>query len=270
MIDIGYEFIEGIFSGLFSTDSFFWFSSSYKFLAISVFMLSFYSNILSTRFDWGEAKLPFDKSKFINTIIVVLIIASYDKVLVLFDSLLSPIDAMINTYNPLDHALFKEEVDVKTEDLGVSAALIQLANGVISTIKNPLSIITSIAYGVFWILDNIIYSVFLIERFFFLTVLKILGPIAFIMSIHEKYRDLLYKWIKLYVSAYLLIIPFFLVIYITNEMYLELYKQSDQIPLIDDLPFMKTFVYSIIVGLSFWIKLRLFKKSSEYIYKLFT
>ena len=270
MIDIGYEFIEGIFSGLFKTDSFFWFSTSYKFLAISVFMLTFYTNIFSQNLDWGATRLPFDKSKFINSIIVVLLIASYDQILLLLDSILSPLDQQINSYNPINHALYQGDETKNVEDLDVWSSLKLMAYSVLDLIKNPISIITTLAYGIFWVLDNIIYAIFLVERFFFLSVLKILGPIAFILSVHEKFRDLLFKWIKLYVAAYLLIVPFFLVIYVTNQIYLELYNQSSKIPLIDDLPLIKYWTYCIIIGTTFFIKLRLFKKSTEYIYKLFT
>ncbi|PIB39066.1 hypothetical protein [Maribacter sp. 4G9] len=269
MIDLSYDFIENIFSGIFSNEAAYWWSASYKLLAISFFLLTFYSNVLSTRLDWGEATLPFDKSKFINAIIVILLLASYDRILILLDAILSPLDSWVNTYDSFDHELFNEEVEDAEEDLGAMAYLKKAAVLVMETLENPFSIMVKLAYVVFWFLDNLIYGIFLVERFFFLTVLKILGPIAFSLSVFEKFRDILYKWFKLYVAAYLLILPFFLVIYITNEIYRELNLKAEAMPLIDILPNIKYSVYATIIGVSFFIKLRLFKKSSEYVYKLF-
>ncbi|MEE9361367.1 MAG: hypothetical protein V3U92_02080 [Cellulophaga sp.] len=268
MIDLSYDFIENIFSSVLSGTT--WFSASYKLLAVSFFLLTFYSNVITTNTDWGAPKLPFDKSKFINALVVVLLLASYDKILIFLDGLLSPLDRWVNSYDEFNHELFNEEITEAEEDLGALGYLQQAAVSFIEMIKNPFSIIIKIAYVIFWFLDNLIYGIFLIERFFFLTVLKILGPIAFTMSVFEKFRDKLYKWFQLYIAAYLLILPFFLVILITNELFAQMNERAKELPLFDVLPSVKITAYAVIIGVSFFLKLRLFKKSSEYVYKLLT
>ena len=270
MVDLSYDFIKDIFAGLGKGDSFQWFNYSYKFLAASFFLLTIYTNMITSRFEWGEPKLPFDQGKFFNVIIIIVLIASYDYILILLDSLLSPLDAQVNKYNSVQHLLFKEEVIAPEEDLSAMATLKKAASQVLEFMTRPFALFIKMFYIVFWFLDNLVYAVFLIERFFFLTVLRLLGPIVFVMAIFEKFRDLLYKWIKLYVAVYLLILPFFVVIYVTNEIYRQLSLQVDDVAYLDFLPNIKYQTYAVLVGLSFFIKLRLFKKSTEIVYKIFT
>ena len=270
MVYLSYDFIKDIFAGLGKGDSFEWFNYSYKFLAASFFLLTIYSNMITSRFEWGEPKLPFDQGKFFNVIIIIILIASYDYILILLDSLLSPLDAQVNKYGTVHHLLSEDDVVATTEDLSAMATLKEAAVQVIEMMKNPFGIFIKMAYVLFWFLDNLVYAIFLIERFFFLTVLRLLGPIVFVMAIFEKFRDLLYKWIKLYVAIYLLILPFFVVIYVTNEIFRQLSIQVDDASYLTFLPNVKFQTYAVIVGLSFFIKLRLFKKSTEIVYKLFT
>lgn len=270
MIDLGYDLIKNIFDDLTGNNSFFWFQSGLKLLAVGFFLLTFFSNILTARVDWGEAKLPFDRSKLINALIVILLIASYDKILGLLDGLLSPLDAQINKYSPLHHELFNNEIDKGQEDIGAMAYLKKAAALVIETIQNPFSLVVKLCYLIFWIFDNLVYGFFLVERFFFLTVLKILGPVAFTMSVFERFRGLLYKWFQLYVAYYLLILPFFLVIYVTNEIFTHLSQSIEGDPLLSLMPSFKTMPYAVIMGLSFFLKFKLFKKSSDIVYKIFT
>lgn len=269
MIDLSYDFITGLFDGVFENPKFTWFNYSYKFLAVSFFLLNFYSNMLTSQLDWGTTKAPFNTTKLLNSLLVVLMIAFYDKILGSLDAILQPIDQGIQKYTPLMHDLSQDEISETDGDIGVFPYLKKAAAEVRNVIRNPFLLILKMAYGIFWILDNLVYGLFLIERFFYLTILKIIGPIIFCISIFEKFRDLMIKWFKLYAAYYLLIIPYFLVIFITNEMYAQLSIKIEQSVLVKTLPTYEFMALSVVTGLSFFLKFRLFKKSTDVVYKIF-
>lgn len=269
MMDISYELIQGIFNGIFSSGQFQWVNYSVKFLAISFFMLTFYSNMITSRFDWGEARMPFDRSKLFNSIVVVLLIISYDRILVFMDDLLGPLDQVINDYSIKGHIMEKQEADPQ-RDMDVWDYMKMASSLFIETMVNPFSLFAKLLYVTLWILDNVVYGLFLVERFFFLTCLKILGPIAFCVSFFEKGLDTIMKWCKLYAAYYLLVIPFFLVIYVTNEIYIDMTQRAtENDPFMGILPGYKNTVFCIVLFISVYLKFKLFKKSTDVVYKLF-
>lgn len=269
MIDFGYDFIREIFDNAVNKADLKWFNLSYKALAVSFFLISVYTNILSQKWDWAQAKLPFDKNKLLTSFGVVLLIVFYDKVLGVFDSILSPLDKSLASNIPFLPDLTTEEITDKEGDTGTYAYLKIMAQEVINFLSNPAYVILKGCYIIFWLFDNVVYGLFLVERFFFLTILKVLGPIVICLSIFDKFRDLLKKWFILYTGFYLLAIPYFLVILITNEMMEHFYDQ-----LVDNnlqyVPGIANLYIAVIAGISLFLKYRLFKKSTEIVYKLFT
>src|SRR5690606_6951915 len=183
MIDFGYDFIREIFDNAVNKADLKWFNLSYKALAVSFFLNSVYTNILSQKWDWAQAKLPFDKNKLLTSFGVVLLIVFYDKVLGVFDSILSPLDKSLASNIPFLPDLTTEEITDKEGDTGTYAYLKIMAQEVINFLSNPAYVILKGCYIIFWLFDNVVYGLFLVERFFFLTILKVLGPIVICLSI---------------------------------------------------------------------------------------
>lgn len=72
-------------------------------------------------------------------------------------------------------------------------------------------IISGVMSLLMYMLDSIIYGIFLCERFFVLGVIKLMSPLIFAFSVFEKFRSLLYDLMKVLLRWYLVIIPFFFV-----------------------------------------------------------
>jgi hypothetical protein len=117
-----------------------------------------------------------------------------------------------------------------------------------------------------WIGDMLIYGVFLVERFFFLGVLRVLGGIAIACSVLPKLEKWFMNWLGLYVAFYLLILPFFFINAFTNALY-----QHGETIINGISPFGATSpVLLILLIFILWVKWRLFKKSSQIVLKVFT
>lgn len=265
MIDFGYQVISEIFREAYNEVGLFWSVTFLKTMAVSLFMLSLFTDLISkVKYDFGTFQTPFSQNKLFSTLGFILIIASYDHLLLLLDGLMAGIDAKVNSYNPVVHKLTEEEIAEIDTDQAWWVYMKLFAKQATDVLANPSSIIAKLFYFVFWVLDNLVYGVFLVERFFMLFVLKLLAPIIFIMAIYDKFRHLFYKWIQLYVGFYLLIIPFFAVIWISNSIYSKLEAQTSSGMFAAG----GIVVQAVVIGISFYLKFRLFKKSSNFIYKL--
>lgn len=269
-IDFGYTFIKEIFDDVLLDERLFWVNMSYKALALSFFLIAVYSNALSSKWDWAEAKLPFDKNKLLTSFGVVLLIIFYDKLLFFLDDILSPLDKALATNLPYLPDLTLDNAPTgQKEEKDILESLKAIADMVMKFFSNPSFIMLKVCYGIFWVFDQIVYGLFLVERFFFLTILKILGPMVICLAIFEKFRDLLRKWVLLYIGLYLLAIPFFLVILITNTIMEDLYRPVEDDVVLAITGFTNVYLTAI-AGLSLFLKYRLFKKSTEMVYKIFT
>ncbi len=270
-IDFGYTFIKEIFDDVLLDERLFWVNMSYKALALSFFLISVYSNILSNRWDWAEAKLPFDKNKLLTSFGVVVLIIFYDKLLFFLDDILSPLDEALAANLPYfpDLTMDNAPIEQEKKESGVLNTLKEISKTLLKFFIDPSFAILKTCYSIFFLFDQIVYGLFLIERFFFLSILKVLGPIVICLSIFEKFRDLLRKWVLLYVALYLLAIPFFLVILITNTIMEDLYQEIRSNGVIYVTGLVGAYV-SVAAGISLFLKYRLFKKSTDMVYKIFT
>ena len=176
--------------------------------------------------------------------------------------ILEAINLEYSNFSPLDFSPEEEEI-VDEPDLGIPASVKLFATQAMNIFKDPAYIFLLLLEGIAWIIDTAIYGVFLLERFFFIGLLKVLGAIAIVLAVFEKFRDLFYKWMKLYISIYLLIFPFFLIIGFASHV-TNFFKENA------DMPILGTQVNVVILSIMIWLKLRLFKKSYDIVYKLFT
>ncbi|MBR9855749.1 MAG: hypothetical protein GYB37_14415 [Algicola sp.] len=241
-----------------------------KILAIAFFLINIYTNMFSkVRVSMGNAQLPFDQQKLFSSLFIVLIIIFYDRLLIFLDTLLLGLDSFYSHLSPLTFAPKEEEItDSPSFDTN---SLLKLASAkFISILEDPSYIFILLLKGIAWIIDIAIYIVFLIERFFFIGLLKILGAVAIVLAVFEKFRDYFYKWLKLYIAVYLLIFPFFLIIGLSSFIYEYLDKSiTEQIPNKAVQLLVGDEIRVVVLVVMIWLKLRLFKKSHDIVYKLF-
>lgn len=242
-----------------------------KVLAIAFFLLNVYTNMFSRiRTTMGNAQLPFDERKLFSSLAIVLLIIFYDKLLNFLDSLLLGMDSFYSHLSPLQFMPDEEPVEDESSIIGTNAYLKLASFEFLEILKDPSRIFLLLIQGVAWIIDVAIYIVFLLERFFFIGLLKVFGGIAIVMAVFEKFRDYFYKWIKLYVATYLLIFPFFLILGFSSFVYGfidQTVEQNTPNKVVEFIIGDKISIVALCVMI--WFKLKLFKKSNELVYKLF-
>jgi len=271
VLDLGYATIFEIYNSFFTGDLISNVTYGFKILAVILFLLSVFSSMvqkMGSQYGFnGEIALPYNLNKFVTSLIFVLLIAGYDKLLLFMDSLLLPLDGTFSDYTPLQFGVDESDLDTIGEtkpwysSLGEIAEIwLSMANGFGD------DILFILVYGITKLIDSMIYIVFLVERFFFLGLLKILGPFAILISIFKTGGEMFWKWLKLYTAVYLLIFPFFLIMGFSNEIIEYAATKVDGMGFVAG-AFSKGFMAAIFI-LVIWIKLRLFKKSYELVYKV--
>ena len=77
--------------------------------------------------------------------------------------------------------------------------------------------------GIFlWIMDLFIYPLFLAERYFLLGLMQAFFPLVISMAVFEKFREMGYRFFKLYAAVYMIVPAFFLVNVFVNLLYEEI------------------------------------------------
>lgn len=244
--------------------------SGIKFLAIVFFVLSVSTNMISSMGgSWtGEVKLPYNKNKLLVSLAFVLLIAFFDKFTMLIDNILLPLDTYFNKFETLSLTEAASEEIRETTDETWMSIFKKYASYQVSLLSGGMQeYVLGFFLFIAKIIDSMIYVVFLVERFFFLGLLKILGPFAILFSIYSAKKDMFEKWFKMYVAVYLLIIPFYLILGFTAELIKTINLRLASQSAVVDIMFGKA-VLTVAIMLIIWIKLRLFKKSYDIVYKI--
>ncbi len=149
MIDFGYELVRQVYEKIWNATMFQWSMNSIKIVAVTVFLLSLYSNLIASKFDWGTQKLPLDKNKLINSLFMVFIVMTYDKIIDFLDLLLGELDKWANNYNHIKHVFDKKMEEANVEDPTLLDQAKQVAIDAYTRITNPMTIVNDILFGLF-------------------------------------------------------------------------------------------------------------------------
>lgn len=222
MIEIDYDFLNEIFTNVWGDSNFNLITSGLKTLAISFLLLRYTWIVYKS---WADRKtmgktddnasLPISPKQIGTYFAIILCIAFYDKVLLALDSVLG---SLISVYSQLDVntvsiPLGKADQEEKEAIANASSleALKLFALQAYDIITSPTLWILAIMKVIAWLVDVIVYSIFITERFFVLLILKFTGPIAICLALVPKLNSMFWKWLALYARWYLLIIPYLLV-----------------------------------------------------------
>ena len=135
-----------------------------------------------------------------------------------------------------------------------------------------VEIIAGILGFLIWFFDLFIYAFFLVERFFLLGVLQVFFPLVITFSVYDKLRPLAYQFGKLYIAVYLIVPCFFLVNFFANSLYTEL--QTNFINNVIGIN-VNNEIFRLLTSVSamtfvFVVKLSLYRKSVQFMFKLFS
>lgn len=204
-----------------------------------------------------------------NFAIVVLVIFG-DEVLTLFDNLLVSIENEFGAAAPNIPSLNAIQSDIEEVPTGMAGIAYTLAK--YTTPLFGAQLITGIVGFFIWFMDVFVYAFFLVERFFLLAVLRVFFPVVITFAVYDKLRPLAYTFLKLYVAVYLIVPCFFLVNFFANELYAEI--QTNWLNNFVGIPVnnivFQQFTAVAAMTFVFLVKLKLYKKSVQFMFRLFT
>lgn len=206
---------------------------------------------------------------FKNLAIVVVVIFS-GEVLTLFDNLLVSIENSFGAAAPNIPSLNAVQAEIEEPPDGIAGIAYNIAK--FTTPLFAAQFLAGIISIIVWFFDLFIYAFFLIERFFLLAVLQIFFPIVVTFAVYDKLRPLAYTFMKLYIAVYLIVPCFFLVNFFANSLYTEV--QNNWVNNLVGIPVnnivFQQFTAAGAMLFVFLVKLKLYKKSVQFMFRIFT
>ena len=221
LLSIGLEYIDTVFQTIKDSDFASYTIGGMKVLAVLFFLI----NILKKYYEGGannqEVTWGLTPTELIKNFAVVLVVIFSTEVLDAFDSILVAIEGQYKGTAPALLPLELQEIEVE-EDLGLLDATTKAMGVFYEWLTSPFLGIRMLALslGLFlWVLDLFIYPLFLAERYFLLGIMQAFFPLVISMAVFEKFREMGYRFFKLYAAVYMIVPAFFLVNIFVNELY---------------------------------------------------
>jgi len=239
--------------------------------------LFFLLNILKKYYEGGANRegltWGLTPTDLIKNFAVVLVVIFSTEVLGAFDSILVSIENQYRDTAPILLPLEMQDIAVE-EDLGLLDATAKAMGLLYEYLATPFLGIRSLAYAVgmfLWILDLFIYPLFLAERYFLLGIMQTFFPLVISMAVFEKFREMGYRFFKLYAAVYMIVPAFFLVNVFVNELYQEITENFW--PSLFGTDFGSELFAPLIelagVGFILLLKFKLYKRATSFTFRLF-
>lgn len=220
-MELGLEYIDAVFTTIRQTDFSQYTIAGMKGLAILLFLVNIIKKyhegaLESNGYTWGLSP-----SELIRNFMVVLLVIFSTQILAVFDGILLGIESRFRDTAPALVPLQLKDLEVE-EDTGLleagSKALGMLYEYLVTPFY-PMKVVAFIISLFLWIMDLFIYPLFLAERFFILGLMQVLFPLVISLSVFEKFREMGYRFFRLYAAVYMIVPAFFLVNIFINQLY---------------------------------------------------
>ncbi|WP_136468003.1 hypothetical protein [Flagellimonas onchidii] len=270
----GLEYVDAVFQTIKDSDFLQYTIVGMKALAILFFLINIlkkYNEGVASRdgYTWGLTPTELVK----NFVVVILVIFSTE-VLAVFDTILVAIETGYRNTAPTLLPLQLQDIPLE-EDAGVLNATVRGMTLLYEFLASPLLGLRMLAFiiSVFlWLIELLIYPLFLAERFFLLGIMQAFFPLIISLAVFEKFRSMAYTFFKLYAAVYMLVPAFFLVNIFINELYAQ-FTNNFWVNLIGIefgslvfAPIIEMGTISFIV----FLKFKLYKRATSFTFKLFT
>ena len=204
----------------------------------------------------------------------ILLVIFCTEILSFFDSILGAIEEGFKDSAPRLTVLPVADVEIG-EDPSLWDVFAKAAIATIEFLTSPfagLEILAFILSLILWGIDIFIYPLFLAERFFLMGIMRVLFPIVITFSVLDKFKDLQWKFYKLYIGLYLVAPAFFLVNVFINKLY-TVFKEDFFDNLLGEkwsglIP--DSFSSLIIVTFIMLLKFKLYRKSHDFVLRIFS
>lgn len=273
-LSIGLEYIDAVFQTIKDSDFASYTIGGMKVLAVLFFLI----NILKKYYEGGATQQGLTwgltPTNLIKNFAVVLVVIFSTQVLNAFDSILVAIEGQYRGTAPVLLPLGIQEIEVE-EDLGLLDATTKAMGLMYEWLTPPFLGIRMLAWGLglfLWVLDLFIYPLFLAERYFLLGIMQAFFPLVISMAVFEKFREMGYRFFKLYAAVYMIVPAFFLVNVFVNELYQEIIQNFWPSLFGTDLGSQLFAPVIELAGTGFIVllKFKLYKRATSFTFRLFS
>ena len=223
-LSIGLEYVDAVFTTIKESNFSQYTLAGMKSMAILFFLVNIIKKynegaVSNDGYTWGLSPV-----ELIRNFVVVLLVIFSTQILNYFDSILVAIETAYRDTAPALIPLQFQELQIEEEVNFVEAgtkALSMLYEYLVTPFY-PMKVVAFIIGLFLWIMDLFIYPLFLAERFFLLGLMQAFFPLVMAMSVFEKFRDMGYRFFRLYAAVYMIVPAFFLVNVFVNLLYQEI------------------------------------------------
>jgi len=221
---MGLEYVDAVFQTIKDSSFATYTIGGMKALAVLFFLVNiikkyYEGGAIRTGLTWGLTP-----SDLIRNFAVVLVVLFSTEVLGAFDTILVAIETQYHDTAPELLPLGLQEVEVE-EEAGLLDAATKAMGLLYEWLATPFMGLRTLAWAgslVLWVLDLFIYPLFLAERYFILGVMQAFFPLVISMAVFEKFREMGYRFFRLYAAVYMIVPAFFLVNVFVNALYQEI------------------------------------------------
>lgn len=206
-------------------------------------------------------------SELLKTFVILVLVVFCDNILSSFDAFLVNIETQFTTLAPQITSLNQVQDEIETYQNWMTA-IMKFTSGLFI-----FELATDVLGYFIWVFDLFLYAFFLVERFFLLALLQTFFPIVITLAVYDKFRPLAYNFFKLYTAVYLIVPCFFIVNIFSNELYRSLQTNFTGelffgVPVTNAV--LMVFTANSAMIFTFLVKLKLYKKSVQFMFKLFS
>ena len=224
ILSIGLEYVDAVFLTIKESSFSQYTIMGMKALAILFFLVNIIKKynegaVSSEGYTWGLSP-----AELIKNFVIVLLVIFSTQILGYFDSILVAIEMAYRDTAPALLPLQLQEMEIE-EDINFVEAGTKALSMLYEYLVTPFYPMKVVAFilGIFlWIMDLFIYPLFLAERYFLLGLMQAFFPLVISMAVFEKFRDMGYRFFKLYAAVYMVVPAFFLVNVFVNLLYEEI------------------------------------------------
>jgi hypothetical protein len=273
-LSIGLEYVDAVFRTIKDSDF-----ASYTIYGMKGYaVLFFLVNIIKKYYEGGASSegltWGLTPTELIKNFAVVLVVIFSTEVLGAFDTILVAIEGQYRETAPTLVPLAIQEIEVE-EDLGLLDATAKAMGLLYEWLVTPFMGIRMLAWGfglLLWVLDLFIYPLFLAERYFLLGIMQAFFPLVISMAVFERFREMDYRFFKLYAAVYMIVPAFFLVNVFVNELYKEITENFW--PSLFGTDFGSELFAPLIelagIGFILLLKFKLYKRATSFTFRLFS
>lgn len=223
-VAIGLEYVDAVFTTIKESSFSQYTIVGMKALAILFFLVNIIKKynegaVSSDGYTWGLSP-----AELIKNFVVVLVVIFSTQVLGFFDGILVAIEMEYRNTAPALLPLQLQEMEIE-EDINFVEAGTKALSMLYEYLVTPFYPMKVVAFilGIFlWVMDLFIYPLFLAERYFLLGLMQAFFPLVISMAVFEKFREMGYRFFKLYAAVYMIVPAFFLVNVFVNLLYEEI------------------------------------------------